>query len=128
MKSVKHAVNWEKILFIFVYSCIDFKFINEKGQNFCLKTCDEGQYQYIISENDKYCLNSCEFNGEKLYKDEINKICFQKQCIYYFDENLGKNQCIENDICPKKYPCFKMEINECVSQCKIDEISKNLFY
>ena len=108
--------------------CKDFKFINDKGQNLCIKTCEEGQYQYIISENDKYCLNSCEFNGEKLYKDDLNKIFLQKQCIHYFDENLGINQCIENDTCPSSYPYLKKEENECVSDCKIDEISKNLCY
>ena len=111
--------------------CEDYKYINKEGQNLCLINCDEGLYKYNISENEKYCLASCEFNGEELSKDEVNKICYIKESIdstiYYSLYSLYENITTDN-FCPDDNPFFKIETNECVFKCTIEDLSKYLCY
>ena len=83
--------------------CEDHKYINEHGQeSSCLLNCNEGLFEYIKSTNDKYCLLSCEYNGEQLYEDESNHICY-KDCQEAFNGNnyLHENKCVHN--CPDNY-------------------------
>ena len=137
--------------------CKDYNFINENGQIICLENCNENQYKYIISDDEKYCLLTCEYNGEKLYIYNSSKIlngqkyiyektcvkacpenytadenwnCVETICNYYtyFDEETKKYKCTDNYECPKNYKYLNIQKKECLLTCESDELMNNCYY
>ena len=77
-------------------------FLYLQGDFVCSDSCEENEHIYNKSENEVYCLSSFSYDGEELYQDKSELICY-KSCS---EANNGNNKLYENKCmseCPKDY-------------------------
>ena len=111
--------------------CNDYIFNGENEILYCIGNCNEGQLIYKKNHDEKYCLTSCSYNGQDLYHDEIENICYDDCSVstngnIYLYLNQCKSHCPENYIPDENNKCIIKEINtkdEIVESSLINDIS-----
>ena len=99
----------------------DYKYLIPDKKE-CVKKCDES-YKYIFDY--KCLLKDCP-NG--MQRDDEKHTCV---CSYRWYKEPGKNyECTKSDECPKNYPYYIKNTQECVDKCGliIDDVLYDIIY
>ena len=101
-------------------NCVYYYYFDKDNNYYCTKNdkCPEN-YKLILEKNK--CIDNC--SNDDIYQFEYQKQCFS-ECPK--DTKIKNKQHYCENLCPKELPYELTEVQICVKNCSVDEISKNI--
>ena len=118
--SCKKAYEFENIANTDFGNCYKLKNNSSDYNNISIINCNKNDTKFIPANN--ICINDC--SKDEIYKYEFNNTCYEECPTNSTVSKENKFYC--EIICPKEKPYELIESHQCIENCSISEMFKNI--